>query len=334
MSAGVLEPFLDPETKKKRLREEDLDISARKEIGRGKRGVVFKAKLRSTNEWVAVKRLNQTILRGDKSEELLAREVMIQANAQHPAICPLVGFIDDRCQPTIVTKLAPNGSLDDIFCDLVESGKLKGRWSLERIMCCLYGVASALHYLHSKDIIHRDVKPANILLGNPPPKPLLSDFGCSRETIGEQLTYSNRGVGSYFFLAPEIDDGHYGCKVDVYAWAMTAYLLLNGEKWVTLDTGDTVGIVERQPPPASYRVVNEASFRSLIREGHRPERSEKIPDPVWDIISRGWAPNPEDRPTFAEILHLINEDPDAYSMGANAAQKSEFRKYIDGLGIE
>ena len=329
----MLEPYLDPETKKKRLREEDLDMSAGKILGNGTRGVVYKAKLRATNEWVAVKRIDQTILRGDKAEEYLAREVMIQASAQHPAICPLWGFIDDRCQPTIVTKLA-HGSLEDLLCELADTGRLKGRWSLTRIMCCLCGVASALQYLHNKNIIHRDVKPANILLGLPPPKPLLSDFGCARETMGEQMSYSTRGVGSYFFLAPEIDDGHYGGEVDVYAWAATAYLLLSGQKWVTLDTGDTVGIHQKHPPPPSYRVINEGQFRRLIREGHRPEKTSKIPDPVWDIISRGWAPDPKTRPTFAEILQVIQEDPDAYSMATDQDQMAEFRKYIDALSIE
>lgn len=329
----MLEAFLDPETKKKRISHEDLVLG--RWLGDGGRGKVYKATV--GGKLVAAKQLHGVILRGDKAEEYLAREIMNQAKIHHPAILPLLHFIDDRSNPVLVTEFVPGGSLDDVFNQRVSTKKWKiGCWP-ERVMCCLCGVASALSHLHRNKIIHRDVKPANILLGNPPPRPLLADFGCSRELSGDAMkSYSRAGVGSYFFLAPEIDGGHYTEKVDVYAWATTAYLLLTGEKWVTLDSeeGNTVGILQKCPPPAKLHPVPEIEFRKLIQAGHRPVKTDAIPEPVWELIQRCWDHDPEKRPSCSEILTIIKENPAEYSMASNNRQMTEFLTYVAGLSID
>lgn len=333
MSEMMLEPFLDPETKAKRIRHEDLVLGWY--VGEGSRGKVYKATLHG--KLVAAKEFHGAILRGDKAEEYLAREVMNQARAKHPAILPLLHFIDDRCNPVLVTEFIPGGSLDDVFCERASKGKWKIGWWPSRVMACLCGAASALGYLHRNNIIHRDVKPANILLGNPPPRPLLADFGCSREISGDYLqSFSRTGVGSYFFLAPEIDGGHYTEKVDVYAWATTAYLLLTGEKWVTLDSEErhTVGILNGIPPPDSLNRVPEMKFRELIQQGCRPVKTDAIPEPVWKLITRCWDHDPNKRPSCSEILAIIKENPDEYSMANNARQIADFRAYVAGLTID
>lgn len=304
------------------------DINFGKVTGKGTYGVVYKSSLVQSGKIVAAKAIGP-LLAGSRGYESFKREVEIQASVRHPAILPLIGFIADKAEPILVTKFISGGSLDDIYAKAAASGSLRFGWTHTRIVCCLYGVACALKYLHDRHIIHRDVKPANILLDHPPPKPLLADFGCAKETDPNVMQQSTNGVGAFFFLAPEFDTGDYDEKVDVYSWAATAYLLLSRLGVVTLETGESIRVLDTAKVPPGVNLVPSAQFRALIKEGYRPVRSDKITDAFWELIQMCWASDPKKRPSCAQIVEMIESDPSAYSDPTGKDKSLE--KYIRDL---
>ena len=308
----VHELNLSDELKQIELRRSDINFG--KVTGAGTHGVVYKSCLIGSGQVVAAKVL-EPLFTESRAYESFRREVEIQAGIRHPAILPLMGFVPDKCEPILVTKFIPGGSLDDIYAKAAATGSLRLGWTQTRIVCCLYGVACALKYLHERHIIHRDVKPANILLDHPPPKPLLADFGCAKEIDPNIMQQSTNGVGSFFFLPPEFDTGDYNEKVDVYSWATTSYLLLSRLGVVTLDTGESIRVLEtaKLPTGVPVKLIPSAQFRELIKEGHRPVRSDKINDAFWELMQKCWASDPEERPSAAQIVEMIESDPGAYS---------------------
>lgn len=112
----------------------------------------------------------------------LNNEIEIYSKLNHPCILPFIGAsyfsFNDELRPAIVVKYAVNGSLDH----LLEYGKQYERipfWDNTQILCCIYGISSAMSYLHAQGIIHYDLKPSNILLDEFL-QPLVSDLGISR----------------------------------------------------------------------------------------------------------------------------------------------------------
>jgi serine/threonine protein kinase len=147
----------------------------------------------------------------------------------------------------------------------------------------IVGIALGMAYLHFQSVLHRDLKPANVLIDQAM-RPRICDFGHSKICGCNATQTADRGTPLY--MAPEMHtEDHYGPPVDVFAWACTTYELITGRC-----------VLERETP---CQVANAAT------SGVRPPIPRGWGNKFARLVERAWAVDPEDRPSFIEILSVF-----------------------------
>ncbi|XP_029177902.1 serine/threonine-protein kinase fused [Nylanderia fulva] len=189
-----------------------------KQIGEGSFGQVYKAKKRSDGEIVAFKMIKKC---GRTFKELksLRQECEIQRNLHHPNIVQMIDSFETENEIVVVTEYA-----DKELYDILDK---KGRLSEERTQVIACDLVSALYYLHSNRVVHRDLKPQNVLLeANGVAK--LCDFGFARSmSTGTHVLTSIKGTPLY--MAPELIEEHpYDHNADLWSLGCIIFELLEG----------------------------------------------------------------------------------------------------------
>ncbi|TFK29664.1 hypothetical protein FA15DRAFT_663822 [Coprinopsis marcescibilis] len=242
-------------------------------IGRGQFGSVYRALNLNTGHTVAVKRIR---LEGLKEEEVtqLMREVDLVKSLSHPSIVKYEGMARDENTLSIVLEYAENGSLGQT---LKAFGKLNERLVASYVVKILEG----LHYLHTSDVVHCDLKAANILTtknGNVK----LSDFGVSLNLRAMEREI-NDVAGTPNWMAPEVIELKGASpKSDIWSLGCTVIELLTG-----------------RPPYAE--ISNSMSVMFRIVEDDIPPLPESCSDLLEDFLRQCLHKDPSNRPT-AELL--------------------------------
>ncbi|XP_028775967.1 probable serine/threonine-protein kinase PBL7 [Neltuma alba] len=197
-------------------------------LGEGGFGRVYKGRLESNNQVVAIKQLDRNGLQGNR--EFLV-EVLMLSLLHHPNLVSLIGYCADGDQRLLVYEYMPLGSLEDHLHD-VSPGKKCLDWNTR--MKIAAGAAKGLEYLHDKanpPVIYRDLKCSNILLGEGY-HPKLSDFGLAKlGPVGENTHVSTRVMGTYGYCAPEYAmTGQLTLKSDVYSFGVVLLEIITGRK--------------------------------------------------------------------------------------------------------
>ncbi|KAL8162808.1 hypothetical protein V2J09_014297 [Rumex salicifolius] len=197
-------------------------------LGEGGFGRVYKGKLESTGQVVAVKQLDRNGLQGNR--EFLV-EVLMLSLLHHSNLVNLIGYCADGDQRLLVYEYMPLGSLEDHLHDLTP-GKEPLDWNTR--MKIAAGAAKGLEYLHDKanpPVIYRDLKSSNILLDEGY-HPKLSDFGLAKlGPVGDKTHVSTRVMGTYGYCAPEYAmTGQLTLKSDVYSFGVVFLELITGRK--------------------------------------------------------------------------------------------------------
>ncbi|KAK8548002.1 hypothetical protein V6N12_060929 [Hibiscus sabdariffa] len=197
-------------------------------LGEGGFGRVYKGRLESTGQVVAVKQLDQNGLQGNR--EFLV-EVLMLSLLHHPNLVNLIGYCADGDQRLLVYEFMPLGSLEDHLHDLPPH-KEPLDWNTR--MKIAAGAAKGLEYLHDQanpPVIYRDLKSSNILLGEGY-HPKLSDFGLAKlGPVGDKTHVSTRVMGTYGYCAPEYAmTGQLTLKSDVYSFGVVFLELITGRK--------------------------------------------------------------------------------------------------------
>jgi len=198
------------------------------------------------------------------------------ANLKHENI---VEFIGASAAPmAIVTEWVGRGSLYDIIHKAPEL--IRDDWP--RRIDLMLGVARGMAYLHSQDIMHRDLKSGNVLVTqNWVVK--IADFGLSR-AVALSMT---RRIGTTRFCAAEVLDGQrYTTKADVYSYGILCWELC-------------AFAIPFPNENFSYRV------ETLVIAGQRPKIPSDTPESVQKLIEMCWHQNPNERPNFVEIVQYI-----------------------------
>jgi serine/threonine-protein kinase len=238
-------------------------------LGRGGMASVYRAYEPALERYVALKVLPREFLHDPGFAERFQREARVIAKLEHPNIVPIYNYDIDETEgiPWMAMRLVPGGALAQL---------LKGeRLPFARSVAILRGVADALDHAHGKGIVHRDVKPQNVLLDEGG-RVYLADFGIAKmfESSGG-LTATGMITGTPQYMAPEQATGtKVGPLADVYALGVVAYEMFTGRPPFSADTPVAVLMKHVQeplplPPPET---VPEGLLRPLLKcLAKRPE---------------------------------------------------------------
>src|SRR5438105_1681501 len=199
------------------------DYELLEEIGRGGQGVVYRARQKSLNRTVAVKVIGLGHWATEAHLKRFRREAEAAASLEHPCIVPIyeVGERDGSCYFSM--KLVQGGQLDEV----VRREPMPVRRAVELIA----KVARTVHYAHEHHVLHRDIKPGNILLDGKG-EPHLTDFGLARLVETEStVTRTMEVLGTPSYMAPEQAIGNNAqltSATDVYGLGAVFYQLLTG----------------------------------------------------------------------------------------------------------
>ncbi|MEA3207790.1 MAG: eukaryotic-like serine/threonine-protein kinase [Chthoniobacter sp.] len=220
------------------------------ELGRGGMGVVYRARQATLNRQVALKMLTGHF--GDDELKRFLAEAQTAAALHHSNIVHIyeVGEIDGA--PFFSMEFIEGGTLADRL--------RKGRSTLRETAELLAVVARALHFAHQRGVVHRDMKPGNILL-DADGVPKVADFGIAKNLgDGSDLTRSGAVIGTPMYMAPEQAKGtsrEVGPAADVYALGAILYEMLTGRPPFLPEESDTAltlrVLTEETPSPARHR---------------------------------------------------------------------------------
>jgi serine/threonine protein kinase/Tfp pilus assembly protein PilF len=234
------------------------DYELLEEIGRGAQGVVFRARQKSLNRTVALKVISLGQWASKAHLKRFRREAEAAASLDHPSIVPIyeVGERDGSCYFSM--KFVEGGQLDEV----VRQTPMSIRQAVELIA----KVARTVHYAHEHRILHRDIKPGNILL-DAKGEPHLTDFGLARLVESESsVTQTLDVLGTPSYMAPEQAVGNNAAvssATDVYGLGAVLYQLLTGHPpFAGGTTYETIKLLE-DTEPRPPRLLNPKVDRDL-----------------------------------------------------------------------
>ena len=194
-----------------------------REIGRGGMGVVYEAFQEELDRPVAVKALDQKLARSREIVERFRREGRAYAKLRHEAIVAVHDLVEKDDGLYLVTEFVDGADLARV----VHKG---GALPADCVAVVGARVADALDYVHYNALLHRDVKPANVMASRDGEVKLM-DFGIAKGEDDASLTRAGMLIGSPSYMAPEVLAGEEaGPPADVWALGVTLYELLTGEK--------------------------------------------------------------------------------------------------------
>ncbi|MCY2958352.1 MAG: serine/threonine-protein kinase [Planctomycetota bacterium] len=200
-----------------------------REVGRGGMGVVFEAVQESLGRHVALKVLPQASLLSGNQLERFRREAKVAANLHHTHIVPVYGSGEADGYHYYAMQFIAGRGLDGVISDLIDQkpALLPTDRALRAVAISRIGedVAQALHHAHELGTMHRDVKPANLLM-EPNGHVWVTDFGLAKALQYDGLTHSGDVLGTLQYLAPEQLAGIYDVRSEVYSLGLVLYELL------------------------------------------------------------------------------------------------------------
>ncbi|HTP10372.1 MAG TPA: protein kinase [Anaerolineae bacterium] len=242
------------------------------QLGSGGMATVYKAYHANLDRYVAIKVLHPAFKQDPNFLSRFQREARIVAKLQHPAIVPVYDFNEHDGQPYLVMRFIEGETL--------KARLSKGDLPLHDMVRVLHPVGEALQYAHGQGVLHRDVKPSNILL-TPDGQVFLADFGLARiAQAGESTLSQDALVGTPQYISPEQarGDSDLDARTDVYSLGVVMYELLIGRVPYQADTPYAVihdHIYAPLPLPRSIKPGFPESLERVLLKALAKERDDR-----------------------------------------------------------
>jgi hypothetical protein len=263
-------------------------IHIRKRIGRGGMGIVFVGRDESLKRDVAIKVLTPDLAGDPTTRARFIREAEAAAAVSHPNIVNIyhVGVLPDSEVPYFVMQYVDGPSMSEA------SGRMLPEARVRRV---IGEVASGLAAAHRRGVVHRDIKPGNIVIDGETGRALLLDFGIAAAAAShptrrsDRLTSEGSYMGTPIYMSPEIASGEQAIdKSDVYSLGVVAYELLTG-----------------RPPFSGSAIKVMASHVHDEAPDLHESRADLSPELV-ELVERSLAKSPDARPSAQSIVdHLL-----------------------------
>jgi serine/threonine protein kinase len=245
----------------------EIGFDVKRTIGRGGMATVYLAIQQSLEREVVLKTLDTTHDESGDFFERFLKEGRIIASLRHPHIVTIfdIGTADDVVY--IAMEYVDGGDL---------RAKIENRLAPVRGLDLVSKIGQALAYAHKNDIIHRDVKPANILFRSDG-TPLLSDFGIAKDaTVDKELTSTGTILGSPFYMSPEQAEGlTVDGRTDLYSLGVIFYEMLTGEKPYEGDSAIKV-IMKHIQSPVPTLPTELDQFQPLLNRMMAKNRDQRV----------------------------------------------------------
>lgn len=247
-------------------------------IGGGGMADVFLAKDLILDRDVAVKVLKNQFANDEEFIRRFRREAQSAASMSHPNIVNIFDVGEENNEYYIVMEYVEGQTLKQYIHD-------HGSLTPEETVRILRQVSSAVSHAHDNHIVHRDIKPQNILI-SPNGTAKVTDFGISRAISDATITHTNSVLGSVHYLSPEQAKGGYVTyQSDLYSLGVVAYEMLTGKVPFTADTPVSIALKHLQDPFPSVRDI-------------KPE----VPQSLDNVILRATSKEPENRYTNGHAM--------------------------------
>ena len=260
------------------------DVSLGASLGKGAFGVVYACKVKGVvSDSAVAKRVDLRLLKPEDAS-LLQNEVQIWSQLEHPACVAFLGVCIEQQEYLLLCEYCEEGALS-----AYHSKALKQRTPYLGLLALadrMRQIGSGLAHLHSKKLLHRDLKSSNILISSGF-QLKVGDFGlaCALPKPGHRLTPE---TGSYRWMAPEvIRHERYDQSADVYSFSILAWEMLNYR----------MPYVDKTPVEAAFAVADD---------GLRPQLPPHCPDSIAKLLTACWHRTPRVRPSFKQIVGQLD----------------------------
>jgi len=236
-------------------------------IGEGGMGTVYKAKCHLLNRFVAIKILKTELSNDEDFVARFKREATSVARVSHPNIVNVHDVGTDKNINFIVLEYIDGKTLKQII-------KETGRLTSQRTLDITYQIAKALECAHKSNIIHRDIKPDNIMITEDNMVKVM-DFGIAKVADSRTVTSSNNVMGTVRYFSPEQAKGNFvDCRTDIYSLGIVMYEMVTGQVPYNAESSISIAMMHIQgtviPPKEIFadipENINQVIIKSMQKE--------------------------------------------------------------------
>ena len=251
-----------------------------KAIGHGGMGVVYEARDKRLKRRVAIKMLREEFLLDDAAKKSLIEEAAMVAELRHPSIVDIHGIEQDERGLYLVFERLEGCTLDEVITE-------RKSLPLQEIKRVLGPVCSALSYAHGRGVVHRDLKPGNVMLTKDGGVKVL-DFGISRHAAlsGKAAVTTQTVVGTPHYMAPEQEYGVIRRENDVFALGAVLYEMVTGSR--PFDGTTPAKLAKSYLRPSTRVPGLSPELDALVDRALEPDPDKRIPPPAefWAALER------------------------------------------------